>query len=75
MTSLPAATQAIINGNTTVLANMCLPSIINDLYENRSLLYLACQKGRVEIVKLLLGVSGIDVNKGVSILSYLNYNI
>ena len=75
MTSFQAATQAINNGNTSVLAKMYLCSVINDLYDGISLLYLACEKGHVEIVKLLLGVSGIDVNKGVSILSYLNYNI
>ena len=30
-------------------------------------LYAACNGGHVEIVKLLLTMNGIDVNKGVSI--------
>ena len=30
-------------------------------------MYVACDGGHVEIVKLLLSVNGVDVNKGVSI--------
>ena len=46
-----------------------LSSFINRDYNDRTLLYKACEGGHLEIVKLLLNVSGIDVNKGVSIVS------
>ena len=46
-----------------------LPAFINREYNNRTLLFKACEGGHLEIVKLLLKVYGIDVNKGVSIVS------
>ena len=71
MSTLEEAFNAVSNGNINALVRMinALPSFINRDYKNTTLLYKACEGGHLEIVKLLLNVSGIDVNKGVSIVS------
>ena len=70
MSPLEQAFNAVSDGNINALVRMinALPSFINR-DNNRTLLYEACEGGHLEIVKLLLNVSGIDVNKGVSIVS------
>ena len=67
--SLQAAYEAVGNGNINALAKINLNPFINNLYNKQTLLHVACMKGNLEIVKLLLNVSGIDVNKQVSISS------
>ena len=71
MSTLEEAFNAVSNGNKNALDRMinALSSFINRDYNDRTLLYEACKGGHDEIVKLLLNVSGIDVNKGVSIVS------
>jgi len=45
--------------------------VINDLNKiGRTLLFVACFHGRVDIVKELVGCDGIEVNKGVSALKW-----
>ena len=67
--ALEEAFNAVSKGNKNALVLMDLHSFINSTKSNETLLYTACNGGHVEIVKLLLSVSGIDVNKGVSIVS------
>ena len=67
--SLQQAVECVSRGDVTALRNINVTSFINELNENCSLLYTACNGGHVKIVKLLLSVSGIDVNKGVSTVS------
>ena len=71
MSTLEQAFNAVSDGNINALVRMinALPSFINRDYNNTTLVYEACEGGHLEIVKLLLNVSGIDVNKGVSIVS------
>ena len=69
MSSHEAAFNAVSKGNKNALVLMDLHAFINSTKNNETLLYNACKGGHVEIVKLLLSVSGIDVNKGVSIVS------
>ena len=42
-----------------------LSSRINDLYNHRTLLHVACRMGNVEMVEYFLSLPNIDVNKGV----------
>ena len=69
MSTLEEAFNAVSKGNKNALVLMDLHSFINSTKSNETLLYTACKGVHVEIVKLLLSVSGIDVNKGVSIVS------
>ena len=66
MSTLEEAFNAISKGNKNALVLMDLHSFINSTKSNETLLYTACKGGHVEIVKLLLSVSGIDVNNDVS---------
>ena len=65
--SLQQAVECVSRGDVTALRNINVTSFINELNENCTLLYAACNEGHVEIVKLLLSVNGVDVNQGVSI--------
>ena len=69
MSTLEEAYNAVSKGNINALVRMinALPAFINREYNNRTLLFKACEGVHLEIVKLLLNVSGVDVNKGVSI--------
>ena len=69
MATLAEAFNAVSQGKKNALVRKNLPAFINSAYNNRTLLFTACEGVHVEIVKLLLSVSSIDVNKGVSIFS------
>ena len=42
-------------------------SFINDEVEGKTLLIEACERGDTDYVQFLLGIKGIDENKGVSL--------
>ncbi|EFC42185.1 predicted protein [Naegleria gruberi] len=70
--------QVVEDGNVAELLKFDLAPIINDFYFNsyqfkvfslgKTLLYVACERGHLEIVKLLLTVPNVDVNLGSKVL-------
>ena len=58
--------KAISDYNVLTVKELINSNIdINQIKNNYTPLYLTCSSGYIEIVKLLLNVEGIDVNKGV----------
>ena len=66
-TLLEEAAAIVERGDVSALKLLSLRSVINNHTESeRTLLYIACARGHLEIVKELLKYDGIDPHIGVS---------
>ena len=64
------AAEAIKQGDLSILQSLDLVSVINNNYDEATLLSIACGQNKCcpEIIQLLLAVPTIDLNKNVSML-------
>ncbi|EFC39169.1 predicted protein [Naegleria gruberi] len=60
----PHLVDAANSGNVAEFKKYFKPTKVNESDRNKTLLYMACERGHLEIVKLLLNCGGLDVNKG-----------